>query len=256
MKMDPRLSVIDKRFENIGKIIAVSGGKGGIGKSLIASTLALLLAKQGYRTGLLDLDLCGPSDHVILGIGGVFPEEDKGIIPPEIMGVRFMSITYYAGYNPVPLRGSEVSNAIIEMLAITRWEELDFLIIDMPPGTGDPALDVIRLIKRVEFLVVTTRSQVALAMAKKELQVLKELKVAVLGVLENMRLKDNSAVAEALAELDSGQTPFLGAILFDYNLEDALGDAAKLLQTDFAAQLDSRITKLGVGGNEGTSPAG
>lgn len=236
--MDPRLNIIDKRFENVKRIIAVSGGKGGIGKSLTASTLALILTKRGFRTGLLDLDFCGPSDHVILGIEGVFPEEDKGIIPPEVLGVRFMSITYFAGYNPVPLRGGEVSNAIIEMLAITRWNELDFLIIDMPPGTGDPALDIIRLIKRVEFLVVTTQSRVALAVVKKELQVLKELGIPVAGVLENMQIKEHSTVKEELSGYDA---PYLGSILFDHNLEDALGDALKLLKTDFAVQLEKIV---------------
>jgi len=236
--MDPRLNIIDKRFDNVKRIIAVSGGKGGIGKSLTASVLALILTKHGYRTGLLDLDFCGPSDHVILGIEGVYPEEDRGIIPPEVLGVRFMSITYFAGYNPVPLRGSEVSNAIIEMLAITRWNELDFLIIDMPPGTGDPALDIIRLIKRVEFLVVTTQSRVALAVAKKELQVLRELGIPIAGVLENMRIKEHAAVKE---ELSCYNVPFLGAILFDQNLEDTLGDACELLKTDFAVQLEKIV---------------
>ena len=233
--MDPRLSVIDKRMENIRRIVAVSGGKGGIGKSVTASTLALLLAKQGSAVGLLDMDLCGPSDHVILGITGAYPEEDKGLIPPEAYGVRFMSITYFAGHNPVPMRGQEVSNAIIEMLAITRWPDLDFLIIDMPPGTGDPALDVIRLIKRVEFLVVTTQSRVALAMAEKELAVFQELQVKVAGVLENLR--QNETGLAAANELSRFPAPFFGPIAYDPGLEAALGDGEKILQTGFAAQL-------------------
>ncbi|MCL2766225.1 MAG: P-loop NTPase [Peptococcaceae bacterium] len=242
--MDPRLSVIDKRLENIGRIIAVSGGKGGIGKSVTASTLALLLAKQGLAVGLLDMDLCGPSDHVILGIPtGAYPEEDKGLIPPEAHGVRFMSITYFAGQNPVPLRGQEVSNAIIEMLAITRWPDLDCLIIDMPPGTGDPALDVIRFIKPVEFLVVTTQSRVALAMAEKELSVLQELKVKVAGVLENLRLNDQGLSADK--ELSRFPVTFFGPITYDPSLEAALGDGEKLLQTGFAAQLAEVAKKLG-----------
>ncbi|PIU29335.1 MAG: ATP-binding protein, partial [Candidatus Hydromicrobium americanum] len=78
--------MIDKRLENINRLIAISGGKGGIGKSLTASTLALSLSKLGYRVGLLDLDFCGPSTHIILGIRGVYPKEEKGIIPPEVYG--------------------------------------------------------------------------------------------------------------------------------------------------------------------------
>ena len=153
------MNIIDKRLENIKRLIAVGGGKGGIGKSLTASTLALTLSKLGYKVGLLDLDFCGPSTHIILGIKGIYPKEEKGIIPPEIYGIRFMSIIYYAGDNPSPLRGTDISNAIIELLAITQWGELDFLIIDMPPGIGDPILDTIRLIKRVNFLIITTQSR-------------------------------------------------------------------------------------------------
>lgn len=241
--MDPRLNVIDKRLENVGRVLAVSGGKGGIGKSVTASVLALLLAKQGLAVGLLDLDLCGPSDHVILGVSGLFPEEDKGIIPPEAYGVRFMSITYFAGHNPVPLRGQEVSNAIIEMLAITRWPDLDCLIIDMPPGTGDPALDVIRLIKRVEFLVVTTQSRVALAMAEKELTMFREQRVKVTGVLENLRQNDEGL--SAASELNRFSAPFFGPVGYDRDLEAALGDGEKLLQTGFAAQLAQVAKRLG-----------
>ncbi|TEB12046.1 P-loop NTPase [Pelotomaculum propionicicum] len=238
--MDPRLNVINKRFQNVKKIIAVSGGKGGIGKSQTAASLALCLAKHNYRTGLLDLDFCGPSTHVILGVEGIYPEEEKGIVPPKFNGISFMSITYYTGNNPSPLRGSEISNAIIEILAITRWEDLDFLIIDMPPGTGDPVLDVIRLIKRVEFLLVTTPSRVAQEVLKRELKVLNELGITVIGILENMKTKKGSQVASELLNLG---VPFLGSIDFDYDLEDALGSPAKLLQTDFAAQLDQIISQ-------------
>jgi len=92
--MDPRLEIIDKRLENIKRLVAVSGGKGGTGKSLFASTLALTLSELGYKVGLLDLDFCGPSTHIILGIRGIYPEEEKGIIPPEIYGVKFLSIIY------------------------------------------------------------------------------------------------------------------------------------------------------------------
>jgi len=232
--MDPRLNIINNRLANIKRIIAVSGGKGGIGKSLTASTLALSLAGKGYRVGLFDLDFCGPSDHVILGIEGAGPEEDKGLIPPEIYGIRFMSIIYFSGNSPAPLRGGEVSNAIIEMLAITLWGSLDFLIMDLPPGIGDPVLDIIRLIKRVEFLVITTPSRVALSVVKKELQVLKELGMSIVGIIENMKVKEHSSAAEEFGDFG---VPFLGSVDFDDNLETSLGDARKLLETNFARQL-------------------
>ena len=229
--MDPRLDIIDKRLENIKMLIPVSGGKGGIGKSLIASTLALTLSDSGYRVGLLDLDFSGPSAHVILGIGGVYPREEKGIIPPEIYGIKFLSIIYYAGDNPSPLRGIDISNAMIELLAITQWGSLDFLIIDMPPGISDITLDTIRLMKGARFLIVTTQSKVVLATVKKVLTILKELAVPIIGVVENMKMTRSSLVKE---QIEPFNVPFLGEINFDKNLEDSLGDAHKLLQTGVA----------------------
>ncbi len=237
--MDPRPTIINKRFQHVKNIIAVSGGKGGIGKSQTAASLALCLSRHNYRTGLLDLDFCGPSTHVILGIEGIYPVEEKGILPPDFSGISFMSIIYYTGNRPSPLRGSEISNAIIEILAITRWEELDYLIIDMPPGTGDPVLDVIRLIKRVEFLLVTTPSRVAHEVLKRELKVLKELEIPVIGILENMKTRERTLALEDLRNL---QVSFLGSIDFDHNLEDALGSPEKLLKTNFARQLDQIIS--------------
>ena len=229
--MDPRLEIIDKRLKNINKLIAVSGGKGGIGKSLIASTLALTLSKMNYRVGLFDLDFCGPSTHVILGIKGIYPKEEKGIIPPEIYGIKFMSIIYYVGDNPSPLRGIDISNAMIELLAITRWGSLDFLIIDMPPGIGDATLDTIRLMKKTIFLIVTTQSKVALETVKKILKLLKELEVPIIGVAENMKITESSFVKEQINTFD---VSFLGEIDFDKNLEDSIGDVNKLLKTNFA----------------------
>ncbi|MDD3653465.1 MAG: P-loop NTPase [Desulfotomaculaceae bacterium] len=239
--MDPRLNIIDKRLEKVKRIIAVSGGKGGIGKSITASALAMSLAKQNFKVGLLDLDFCGPSGHVILGIEDVYPVEEKGLIPPVVSGISFMSIIYFTGANPAPLRGSEVSNAIIELLAITQWHELDFLIIDMPPGIGDPAMDTIRLVKRVEFLVVTTRSRVALSVMKKELQVLQELGKPVVGVLENMKTGENTAVKDEAAMMG---VPFLGSVDFDLDLENALGDMDRLWSSNFAGQLKQLMAPI------------
>ena len=236
--MDPRLTIIDKRLKNIKKVIAVSGGKGGIGKSSVASVLALSLSKMRYKVGLLDMDFCGPSTHILLGIKDLYPEEEKGVIPPEPYGIKFMSIIYYAGDKPSPLRGIDVSNALIELLAVTLWGELDFLIIDMPPGIGDAILDVIRLIKKTEFLVVTTQSKVALETVKKVLRMLKELEIQILGVIENMKTRDSSYVRE---EIETMGIPFLGEIYYDPDFEDSLGDTEKLLKTEFAQSIKKII---------------
>jgi len=240
--MEVRTSVIDKRLGNIKRIISVASGKGGVGKSLVASSLALNLSKKGYKVGLLDLDLYGPSSHIILGVDDFgFPEEEKGIIPPEINGIKFMSIVYFTEDKPSPFRGIDISNIIIELLAITQWGELDFLIIDMPPGIGDETLDVIRLVKRSEFLVVSTPSKVAMGAVSKLLKILKELKLPVLGVVENMKMNESTYVKDNVTKMG---LPFLNSVLFDQNLENSIGLPDKLLETSFMNDFDKIVNKI------------
>lgn len=236
--IDPRLNIIEKRLEQIKDIIAVSGGKGGIGKSIIASTLALLLSEKDYKVGLIDLDFCGPSTHVILGITGVYPKEDKGLIPPLIDNIQYMSLVYFTMDNPSPLRGVDISNIICELLSITIWDPLEFLIIDMPPGIGDTTLDVIRFIKRMEFLAVTIPSQVSVEVTKKESRILRELNVPILGIIENMKKRNSISIEDSLKEI---QIPLIGSIDFDESLEEAIGNREGLIKTHFAEQLSEII---------------
>jgi ATP-binding protein involved in chromosome partitioning len=238
---DPRPGLIGHRLESVGKIIAVSSGKGGVGKSMVASTLALLLVEKGHSVGLLDLDFTSPATHVILGIGGLFPTEDYGIIPPLAHGLRYMSITHFALDKPAPLRGADVSDAIIELLAITLWGDLDYLIIDMPPGLGDATLDVIRFVEGIRFLVVTTPSKVAYETVRKQLALLKRLQVPVIGVVENMTRKPSNYVR--LNVRDDG-VPYLGAIGFDEGLEESIGDDTRLKATKFYAEASEIYSKI------------
>jgi len=236
--MDARVSVIDKRLKNIKRIISVASGKGGVGKSLVASNLALNLSRKGFKVGLLDLDLYGPSSHIILGVSDIFPKEEKGIIPPNVHGINFMSIIYFTEDKPSPFRGIDISNIIVELLAITLWGSLDFLIIDMPPGIGDETLDVIRLIKKSEFLVVSTPSKVALGAVSKLLRILKELKIPIIGVLENMSMTGSSFIKN---EINSMNLRYIGRIYFDNALEESIGKPHKLLESDFMGQLDNLL---------------
>ena len=239
MNIDPRPTVIEDRLKGVHRVIAVSGGKGGTGKSSVSSLLALILSGLNYRVGLLDLDFSGPSDHVILGTPDANPREEYGIIPPEVYGIDFMSIVHYAGEDPLPLRGADVSNALIEFLTITRWGTLDFLIIDMPPGIGDATLDTIRLIKNLEILVVVTPSKVALAVVGRMLKMLKGLDVPVLGVIENMNTPASSFVKE---EIEALGVQYLGEIGFDEAFEDAVGDVDKLTSTAFIEDLKEIVS--------------
>ena len=239
--MEARVSVIEKRLKNIKRIISVASGKGGVGKSLVASSLALNLSKKGFKVGLLDLDLYGPSSHIILGVKDVFPEEEKGIIPPKVHGINFMSIIYFTEDKPSPFRGIDISNIIIELLAITQWGELDYLIIDMPPGIGDETLDVMRLVKISEFLVITTPSKVAMGAVRKLLQLLKELNLPVIGVIENMKITESDYIKDRVEQLGFS---YLGSILFDKFLEDSIGNIPKLIKSNFSRNVDKRTTKF------------
>lgn len=239
--VDPRTSIISVRLGNVGRIFAVSSGKGGVGKSLVASTLALALTKQGYEVGLFDLDFTSPSTHIILGIEGVQPKEDKGIVPPVVNGLEYMSIVYYSGDYASPLRGADVSNALIELLSITRWGKLDFLVIDMPPGIGDATLDVIRLIKNIEFLVVTTSSLLAFETVLKLVKLLKELRVPVAGVVENMKMGDSKSIQQQTRKLG---LIFLGEIPYDTQVEEAIGNKNRLASTVLAKKVEEIASKI------------
>ena len=236
--VDPRTSVIDERLSGIGRIIAVSSGKGGVGKSLVATTLALTLSRKGFKVGLFDLDFTSPSTHIILGAGEAKPKEDRGLLPPLISGLEYMSLIYYTSDQAAPLRGLDTSNALIELLAVTRWGKLDFLVIDMPPGIGDAVLDLIRLVQNIEFLVVTTSSQLAFETVKKFVTLLKEMQVEVLGVLENMKMNGSDEIKAKTKELGIS---FLGEIRYDPKVEKAIGKEARLLNTAIAQRIKKMV---------------
>ncbi|MDH7507092.1 MAG: Mrp/NBP35 family ATP-binding protein [Candidatus Thermoplasmatota archaeon] len=240
--MDPRNSVIEKRLGNIKRIISVASGKGGVGKSLVASTLALALSEKGFKVGLLDLDFYGPSSHIILGLERYdFPQENKGIIPINVNGVNFMSIVFFTEDKPAPFRGVDITNIIIELLSITQWGVLDFLIIDMPPGLGEETLDVIRLVKKNEFLIVTTSSKVSMAAVNKLLFILKELSLPLIGVIENMKIENSNYIKNDVSKM---KIRYLGFISFDKNLEQSIGNKTNLFKTNFMKDLKKILNKI------------
>ncbi len=241
--MDPRSSVIQKRLEHINRVICVASGKGGVGKSMVASHIALSLSKKGHKVGLLDLDLYGPSIHVILGISpDSFPKEHRGIIPPIVNGIHFMSVVYFTKDRPGAFRGDDLSNIILELLAIVQWGELEYLIIDLPPGIGDEILDMIHLLPRAEFLVVTTPSKVAFRAVEKLLRVLLEVKATLLGVVENMSFKQDTMVVDFCK---TEGVMYLGRLGFDDSLEDAMAFPDRLLRTPFYREIDQLVSCIG-----------
>ncbi len=174
----------------VKNIIAVASGKGGVGKSTTAANLALALAAEGARVGILDADIYGPSMGQMFGIAdGVRPEvkNEKFFVPIEAHGIQIMSMAFLlTEETPVVWRGPMVSGALIQLLTQTVWNDLDYLVIDLPPGTGDIQLTLAQKIPVSGSVVVTTPQDLALIDAKKGIEMFQKVDVPVLGVVENM----------------------------------------------------------------------
>jgi ATP-binding protein involved in chromosome partitioning len=173
----------------IKNIIAVASGKGGVGKSTVAANLALALVADGARVGMLDADIYGPSQPRVLGLSGQRPtsRDGKALDPPIAYGVKTMSIGFLIDEEqPMVWRGPMVTQALTQLLADTLWGPLDYLIVDMPPGTGDTQLTMSQRVPLSGAVIVTTPQDLALLDARKGLRMFQKVEVPVLGVVENM----------------------------------------------------------------------
>ena len=172
-------------------VVAVASGKGGVGKSTVAANLARALAAQGARVGLLDADIYGPSMPRMMGLAGKRPTttDGKTLDPPRGHGLPVMSIGFLVDSDqPMAWRGPMVTQALSQMLADTRWGPLDYLVVDMPPGTGDIQLTLTQRVPVSGAVIVTTPQEIALLDARKGLQMFRKVGVPVLGIVENMGL--------------------------------------------------------------------
>ena len=177
-----------KRMNNIKNIIAVASGKGGVGKSTTSVNLALALSAEGATVGLLDADIYGPSQPRMLGISGQPESQDgKSLEPMENYGVQAMSIGFLIDEEtPMIWRGPMVTQALEQLLNDTKWRDLDYLIIDLPPGTGDTQLTLAQKIPVSGAVIVTTPQDIALLDARKGLKMFEKVEVPILGIVENM----------------------------------------------------------------------
>lgn len=212
-----------KPLENVRNVIAVASGKGGVGKSTTAVNLALALAAEGARVGMLDADIYGPSVPTMLGITGRPTSHDnKTMEPMEGHGLQANSIGFLIDADaPAIWRGAMVTRAFEQMLRQTNWGNLDYLIIDMPPGTGDLALTLAQKVPVVGAVIVTTPQDLALQDARKGLRMFQKVDVPILGIVENMAVHvcTNCGHAEHIFGEGGGQrmaqqyeTPWLGSL--------------------------------------------
>jgi len=175
--------------QGIKNIIAVASGKGGVGKSTTAANLALALQWDGAAVGLLDADIYGPSQPRMMGLSGERPtsQDQKTVNAPVGYGVKVMSIGFMIDEEqPMVWRGPMVTQALVQLLETTRWGDLDYLIVDMPPGTGDTQLTLSQRVPVSGAVIVTTPQDIALLDARKGLKMFQKVEVPVLGVVENM----------------------------------------------------------------------
>ncbi len=186
--MEGRALNLDELLPGVKNIIAVASGKGGVGKTTVSVNLALSLAKTGAKVGLLDADIYGPSVPLMLGLKAQPEVENNKIQPPEIAGVKVISMGFFYEQSQQAgiYRGPIVSGIVKQFLTDVNWGELDYLIIDLPPGTGDAPLTIAQTIPITGILIVTTPQDVAMNVAVKAVGMFHKLNVPIIGVVENM----------------------------------------------------------------------
>ena len=180
---------VPETLRRVKNIIGVFSAKGGVGKSEISLNLALSLADKGYAVGLLDADIYGPSQPVLLKASSeeIDVKDNKLLIPLNKKGIKFVSMGLIArGQKPVIWRGPMVSGAVMQLMSQTDWQELDYLIIDTPPGTGDVQLTLLQRLPLNGALVVTTPQEVSTSDTRKGIEMIKRLELPILGLVENM----------------------------------------------------------------------
>jgi ATP-binding protein involved in chromosome partitioning len=221
-----------KPLPTIRNILAVASGKGGVGKSTTAANIALALAAQGARVGLLDADIYGPSQPLMMGLAGQRPttQDGKSLNPLRAYGVEVMSIGFLIdAEQPMVWRGPMVTQALTQLIGDTLWGELDYLLIDMPPGTGDTQLTISQRVPVSGAIIVTTPQDIALADARKGLMMFRKVAVPVLGIVENMatHICSNCGHEEHVFGAGGGErmaaqygVPLLGSLPLDIRIRE------------------------------------
>ena len=225
----------------IRNAIAVGSGKGGVGKSTVSVNIAVALAQSGARVGLMDADIYGPNTPTMLGVDKLPPPDGQRLIPAEAYGIKMVSMGLLVKPGqPLIWRGPMLNSAIRQFLGDVEWGELDYLIIDLPPGTGDAALSLAQALPLSGAVIVTLPQLVSLEDASRGLNMFKQLEVPILGVVENMSYLDlpdgtrmdifGTGGGEALAK--ETNTTFLGKVPIDQNVRIG-GDTGKPIVASF-----------------------
>jgi ATP-binding protein involved in chromosome partitioning len=232
--------MIRERLKGIDKVVLILSGKGGVGKSIVSATLAALIQKGGLRVGLLDADLFGPSCALLLGARGPPAEGKRGLTPRTVRGVKVMSLDLFAPGRPFPLTGEGTRQILLELLALTDWGALDYLVVDMPPATGDIMMTLTSLPRKgLEAVVVATPDVLSVSVAHRVLALLKSAKVPIAGVLGNMYRSREEGRDGPQGLSKEFHVRFLGRLPYDESIAGAVeaGSGTRLLETRFARNL-------------------
>lgn len=240
-----------KLIPGVKNIIAIASGKGGVGKSTTAVNLALALVAEGARVGLLDADIYGPSQPQMLGISGQPQSADgKSLEPMEAYGLQAMSIGFLIDVEtPMVWRGPMVTQALQQLLNETRWNEVDYLVIDLPPGTGDIQLTLAQQVPVTGAVIVTTPQDIALLDARKGLKMFEKVGIPILGIVENMSTHICSKCGHEEHIFGSGggdrmakdyEVEMLGALPLDVGIREQ-GDSGR---PTVVAEPDGRIAEI------------
>ncbi len=223
-------------YPNLGRIIAISSGKGGVGKSTVAVNLALALARAGKRVGIMDADIYGPNLPLMLGVDAAPLVENDKIIPLEAHGIKVMSIGFLIEKEqPAIWRGPIVMKILTQFLKDVAWGELDYFLVDMPPGTGDAQLSLVQATQVHGAVIVTTPQQVAVGDALRGVKMFERTGVPVLGIVENMSYFENPETGKPIAVFGSGggtrlaeecKLPLLGQVPLDPRIQEG-GDSGR-----------------------------
>jgi ATP-binding protein involved in chromosome partitioning len=246
---------------SLTKVYAIVSGKGGVGKSSVTVNLAAALAAAGHKTGLIDADIYGHSVPRMLGVTGVPTKVQDMIMPPEAKGVKVISAGMLKppGQDALPIRGPILHRLVEQFLADFYWGDLDYLLIDMPPGTGDVALSLARLVPGAELVIVTTPQVAAAEVAKRAGTLVTQTHQRVIGVIENMSYLlcphcgkpmdlfgsgGGEAVATALTRLTGAEVPLLGQIPMDVRMREGGDNGTPLVLSDPSAPAAVQLAKV------------
>jgi ATP-binding protein involved in chromosome partitioning len=251
---EPKRASAAGGFQHVKHIVAVASAKGGVGKSTVAANLACAFAALGFRTGLLDLDVYGPSAPTLLGVAGRKPEaEGKTLMPLEAHGLKTMSIGYLVDPAAAMIwRGAMATSAVRQMMEDVAWGELDLLLLDLPPGTGDVQLTLLQRAPLAGAIVVSTPQELALADVRRGIAMFEKTRAPILGVVENMayfEAPDGTRThifgeGGARRTAEAAGVPFLGEIPIDVALRESCDAGTPLVAAQPEHPVSRRFREL------------